>query len=501
MTEQEYLREMVSDHEGKFLSSRMTEAFVLKRNPEMLSFIRESTSFYVDEEIIFSKRIMLILAGKTNRLKCNCGIEISPNARAEYAGGFREFCSQVCSGVANKGRIINRTPEHQSEINSKRELSMIKKHGYAYNSQRPEVKLVLVAAKKSTHSHIKYDILENKELLVGLYKTMPSTEIGVMCNCDYSVVLDYLAKYGASVGDHTKLSQEQRKLGEYIESLGFKVYMNVRILDGKDIDIYLPDLNLGIEYNGFPHHLEHFSRKNGAPRDSTYHQNKTILATELGVRLIHIFPHDLYLKRDIIESILKNALGITERKLAGRKCDVKYVDRVVAKEFLELNHLKGNSTFKVAVGLFLCGELVHVTTFGHSRFDKNYQHEIIRSASKMCTSIAGGFSKCLKFYIKTNCKSGDKIMTYADRAISEGNSYLKSGFTFVRSTSPGYHYAERNNGAFLIHSRYKFQKHKLKEMEHYSDDKTEWEIMVESGFDRYWDSGNNMFEYTTKSGV
>ena len=187
---------------------------------------------------------------------------------------------------------------------------MIELHGVAYNSQRPEVKLLLVAAKHTTHAHIRYDLLEDEVFLTDLYKTMPTTEIGVMCNCDYSVVIDYLVKYGVTIGAiHTKISQEQRKLGEYIESLGFKVFMNVKILDNRDIDIYIPDLSLGIEYNGFPHHLENFAERNKSYKGQKYHIHKTDAATKLGIRLIHIFPHDLYLKRDIYQLHLEECFG------------------------------------------------------------------------------------------------------------------------------------------------------------------------------------------------
>ena len=191
-------------------------------------------------------------------------------------------------------------------------------------------------------------------------------------------------------------------------------------------------------------------------------------------------------------------MGVTPNKVAGRKCEVKSIDKTIAKQFLVENHLKGSSVFATAIGLFFNEELVHVTTFGSSRFDVNYNHEIIRSASKMETNIIGGFSKCLKFYIKNYCVSGEAIMTYADRSISEGNSYLKAGFNLVRTTGAGYHYVERGNGDFIVHSRYKFQKHKLKDFSVYSDTKSEWEIMIESGYDRFWDSGNNLYEYFVK---
>ena len=475
----------------------MTRSFFEKNFPALISEIEGVTNFYTDVEINFTKRILLIIDGVTSKIKCVvCDADIDPMKRAEPGVNFRKLCSSVCAGRHNKGLVHIRTPKKQQEINSKRELTMLTNHGYKYNSQRPEVKLVLSAAKHVTHEHIKYDILNNKEYLIELYKTLPSTEIGEICNCDYSVVLDYLRKYNVDIGgDHTKISKDQREIADYIARLGFGVELNSKVLVGQDIDVFVPTLNVGIEFNGFPWHLDNFT---DGKRGRSYHLNKTKKSIELGIRLIHVFPHDLHDNKDVVFSIIRNALGVTANKVHARKCVVMGVSKFEAKEFIALNHLKGNANFDTAIGLYHENTLVHIVTFSKSRYDAAYNHEVIRSASRLNTSVIGGFSKCFQFFVKNFCVSGDKIMTYADRSISEGHSYIKAGFSFVRTTPAGYHYVERNCGKFIIHSRYKFQKHKLKDFKCYTDDKTEWEIMVESGYDRFWECGNNMYEYAVK---
>ena len=493
MTNYEKLKSVVSDSYGKYLSSRMSEAFFVKNHVELVGYVKSSTDFYSDNEVNFTKRIMLILDGKTSRLLCMCGCEISPMSRGESAGLFRQFCSQSCAGKSRIGQKQVRTHDQQKKINDKRESTMLVEYGFAYNSQRPEVKLVLSDAKHTTHEHIRYDLLRNKDYLIDLYKTYPSTEIGEICNCDYSVVLDYLRKYEIVIGgDHTKISKDQREIADFIIQLGFGVEINSKVLNGQDIDIFIPSMNVGIEFNGFPWHLENFTE---GKRGRNYHLGKTKKSIALGIRLIHVFPHDLHNNKEVIFSIIRNALGVTSNRVFARKCAATTIDKESAKAFIVVNHLKGNANFDTAIGLYHEEILVHVVTFSKSRYDDAYEYEVIRSASKINTSIIGGFSKCFQFFIKNFCSSGDKIMTYADRSISEGNSYVKAGFTFVRTTPAGYHYVERKSGGFLVHSRYKFQKHKLKEFISYADDKTEWEIMVESGYDRFWECGNNMYEY------
>ena len=62
------------------------------------------------------------------------------------------------------------------------------------------------------------------------------------------------------------------------------------MLDGY-IDIYLPDLKLGIEFNGtYWHCIE-----NGTPKD--LHLKKSLLCRAKGIRLIHIYEFEDFEKQ------------------------------------------------------------------------------------------------------------------------------------------------------------------------------------------------------------
>jgi hypothetical protein len=485
------LKLFVTSSDGNYASSRMTEQYFLKNNPSLLQFVKDSTNFYDDGEITFSKRVMLALYGYKDKIVCTCGNPVSLDRRGEIGSAFRTYCSLKCSGGANKGRKITRSEEEKERINKNRSETMLSKYGVAYNSQREEIKTLVYEKIRKFHNHIKYDILDDKDTMLEMYKTLTSVEIGELCNCDYSVVLTYLRNYGVEkFNDHTKVSKPQREIFDFIASLGVEVLMNERILDGKDIDVFCPSLKVGIEYNGFPFHLENFGNR------TNYHKEKTTLSNSLGIRLIHIFPHDWSNKNDIVKSIISNALGKFQTKLYARKCIVKEIAPKESAEFLQRNHLKGSCSAKYHIGLFFNDILVHVMSFGPSRFDKTYTYELIRSASLINHSIVGGVSKCMKYFVRTRCVLGNTIASYADRSISEGKSYEAIGFKFVKSTSQGYHYTKQNGGTFEVFSRYKFQKWKLKSYEQYDESKTEWEIMKSMGYDRYWDSGNNLYVLT-----
>lgn len=484
----EKLKLLLTGSDGNYASSRMTEKYFLKNNPELLKFIEDSTEFYEKDSIQFSKRVMLVLYGHKEKIICTCGNPVSLDRRGEIGSAFRSFCSQKCAGGSNKGKKIIRSEEKKELINKTRAETMLEKYGVEYNSQREEIRTLVYEKIRKFHNHIKYDILDDKDRMLEMYKTLTSVDIGEICNCDYSVVLTYLRNYGVEkFNDHTKVSKPQREIFEFIKLLGVDVLMNERILDGKDIDVYCPTLKVGIEYNGFPFHLEKFGNR------TSYHKDKTVLSKSLGIRLIHVFPHEWSDKNDIVKSIISNALGKVKNKIYARKCIVKEITSKESAEFLQANHLKGSCSAKYHIGLFLNDSIVHVMSFGSSRFDKTYTYELIRSASLINHSIVGGVSKCIKYFIRTYCERGDTIASYADRSISEGDSYEAIGFKFIKSTSQGYHYTKQNGATFVVSSRYKFQKWKLKSFEHYDESKSEWEIMKLSGYDRYWDSGNNLY--------
>jgi hypothetical protein len=62
----------------------------------------------------------------------------------------------------------------------------------------------------------------------------------------------------------------------------------------------------------------------------------------------------------------------------------------------------------------------------------------LRFCNKLNTSIIGGESKLLNYFIKKYEPS--EILTYVDRSWSKGNLYSKLGFDLIGKTKPNYTY-------------------------------------------------------------
>ncbi len=247
------------------------------------------------------------------------------------------------------------------------------------------------------------------------------------------------------------------------------------------IDIYIPEKNLAIEFNGLFWHGEISNKK-----DKTYHLQKTEKCLEKDIQLIHIFEDEWINKQEIVKSIIKHKLGVVDNKIYARETNFKEIDSSVANIFLEENHLQSsNSRCTYFFGLFHNNDLIFVTGLGRPRYNQNYDYEIIRSCSKINTLVLGGFEKIIK-----NLPLHGNFISYVDRRYFNGSGY--KNWIFFGKTNLNYFYMKDYK---YRENRMKYKKNKLPKLfpNVYDKDLTEWEIMQLAGYDRIWDCGNLAF--------
>jgi len=278
------------------------------------------------------------------------------------------------------------------------------------------------------------------------------------------------------IGDSKSIKEGE--LYQYISSIyGGEIIQSYR--DGLEIDIYLPDLKLGFEFNGLYWHSD-------GKKDRNYHLNKTNYFKDRGIRIIHVWEDDWKLKKDVIMSQIRNWVGIGERKIGARKCSVsKISDPKIIKNFLNENHIQGGVNSVIKLGLFYGDELVSVMTFDQSEGRKKMsdgEWNLSRFCNKLNTNVVGGASKLLKFFID-NFKP-TRIVSYADLDWSLGKMYLNLGFRELYRTNPDYKYII--DGVRIHKSR--FRKSKL------STNLSENMYMKSEGIVRVYDCGKIKFE-------
>lgn len=283
---------------------------------------------------------------------------------------------------------------------------------------------------------------------------------------------------------NTTSSIKETQLYEWC-SLYNECIASYRKINGKEIDIFIPSLNLGIEFNGIYWHSDKF-------KSSTSHLDKTALFKEHGIRLIHIMENDWdnLEKREIIKGRLLNLFNIGQIHIGARECIIKEIDNKIAREFLDKNHIQGFIQSSLYIGLYYKDEIIGCLTVGKRNIGKNSSdsYELLRSCTKIGYNISGGFSKMFKYALK---KLPGDYVSYADRCWGEGESYKYAGFEFSHYSAPNYWYYIDG----IKYHRSSFMKHKLVEMG-YDKNKTEFQIMDEDvkAF-RVYDCGNAVWKY------
>lgn len=252
-----------------------------------------------------------------------------------------------------------------------------------------------------------------------------------------AVVGRYIHKYGLEdyIEYDCKVSQPEKDIVEYLTSKGITniVQSDRDILDGKEIDIFLPDYNVGIEFNGDYWHSE-------LKRGKRYHYDKSMLANSKGVFLYHIFSHEWAdeEKRIRILNHLDNILHLNENKIYARKCMIREVDVAEKNNFLNENHIQGKDNSTIKLGLYYNNELVSLMTFCYPRFSKKYNWELSRFCSKHNYNVIGGASKLFKYFVDNYMKDGEVIVSYSDIAKTTGKIYNTLNFEFVNDADPNY---------------------------------------------------------------
>lgn len=290
----------------------------------------------------------------------------------------------------------------------------------------------------------------------------------------------------------SRSSSVQKSIEEYVCTLA-NIETNQRILpisknvrENREIDIFVPDKNFGIEVNGVYWHSWNFNK------NIKYHIDKYNIAHKQGIEIFNIFDfqwHDV-VTQDIIKSMISAKLGKIKNFIYARKCVVREVSSYDSSVFLTNNHIQGKVGSNTRLGLYYNDELVSLMTF----IQRKEYVELNRFCSKKFNIVTGGFSKLLNYYIlKYNTRN---IVTFSDRLYSTGSVY-NSDFEEVFTFKEGYFYWYRGKR----YHRSAFMKHKILQLFGNSTEDnnlTETELILKYNILRVYDAGKIKFKLKDK---
>lgn len=364
------------------------------------------------------------------------------------------------------------------EFKEKSKITSLEKYGVDIPSKNEEI---INKIKKSVKEKSKKEILENnKDNIIYINDSI----LGIKCDhCDNIFEINNILFYKrrekkteictiCNPIDRHQSGKEIKLMNIISDFYKGEIIQNYKI-DKQEIDIYLPDLKIGFEFNGLYWHSSKY-------KDKYFHINKTNFFNNKGIRIIHIWEDDLDNKENIIKSQIKNLIKVNDTKIFARKCEIMEVNNIESSLFLNKNHIQGNDKSIIKIGLYYKSELVSLMTFNKLEGRKimlENEWNLSRFCNSLNTNVVGGASRLFNFFIKKY--NPIRIVSYADKDWSIGGLYYKLGFKLINDTKPDYKYVI--NEKRIHKSNYKKSKTGIKEND--------------LNLNKIWDCGKLKFEY------
>lgn len=498
--------------------------------------VLELTSF--DLDITLGQRLKLISSGNLNRGKCKeCGKPTKYDNRSSTL--YRKFCSTRCSNLSKdtqekyKKTCLDRYGvENGSQKDLPKELFdkswLVQKHYdekltlkkisdllnvdaslVTHWFQRHEIKVKQFYKKRTAirkinslkkygvehpiQKKIPYDKINFCQLYnQHIVKKIPCIKIAKDVRISNSFLCRHMNKIGI-IPQPSYISSYEHEIVEFLKQYTVKnIVLNDRtVLNGKELDVYLPEYGLAIEFNGLYWHST--NEMSSIPEFRKRHLEKTESCEKQNIKLFQIFENEWIKNSDIWKSMILNAIGMS-KKIYARKCTFGYPTKKECRTFLNNNHLQGavNSSFEF--GLYHDKELVSLMTFGKNRFGKTAKYELLRFCSKINFSVIGGFQKLLKASNMTD------FVSYGNRrwCCMNSNVYKTTKFQLVNVSAPNYFYTKDK---MVLESRNKYQKHKLhKVLENFDPNLSEKENMLRNSYRIIYDAGNLVYSHRIANG-
>lgn len=330
------------------------------------------------------------------------------------------------------------------------------------------------------------EILSDEELFKDLITGKTAWYAGRLLNVDPRTIRRYCDKYNLYDKLGHSLSCNEIIIKEILDAYNIEYEIGNKILlNGLQLDFYLPKYKVAIEVGAIYNHSE--LKRN---RGKWYHWNKWSLCHEQGITLFQWFDDELNMHYPVIKNKILYVTNNIHYSIGARKIKLGPVSSVDEREFLNNNHIQGYSkdrTSELVLGGYYNNELIAVITFANR---KNY-YELTRFATKLEMVFPGLFSKMFKYSLPK--LTDKKIISFSANCHSNGFMYSSNGFVIDHFLDPAYYYTKDYHSRL---NRQGFMKHKiLKRNPELDPLKSEWELVQELGYDRFWDAGKIAWRY------
>lgn len=362
-----------------------------------------------------------------------------------------------------KGKSVSHRMDNIQAITDKIKQTCLERYGVDNPAKIPEVR-----EKISNELKQKYPSFKDKMIETNLER------YGVPYYCMTDECKDLQGNI---------ISEINKRFGKLLSDFNMSYKFEHRI-NNSSYDIEIPDRNILIEIDPtYTHNVigNHF----GGGISKYYHRDKTKLAQDNGYRCIHVWDWDDW-------NTLMNIIAYPTRTIYARKCTVYRINKDIGDDFLNRYHIQKSCRGQLLyLGLVYEGELVELMTFGKSRYDKQFDIELLRLCTKYDTRVIGGASKLFSY--ATSEYGLSNIISYCDRSKFSGDVYEKIGMKLIRTTPPQEIWSRNTEHitANLLRARGYDQLFKTS----YGKGSSNEELMLKSGWLPVYDCGQYVYAF------
>lgn len=302
--------------------------------------------------------------------------------------------------------------------------------------------------------------------------------------------------------NHMKSAQEDA-LARMLSVFTPVVQRDRTVLKPRELDLYLPEKKLAIEYCGMFWHS--YGDAETEREKKRRHYEKYVACAQKGIRLLTVYESEWQQHNYAIRRLLRNAVGKSRGRLMARKCELHHVENAEARAFYDRYHPQGGAGNGVHYGLFWKDKLVACMRFSHGANDRgasaaNRVWTLSRYATRI--TVSGGASRLFKAFLADYNPS--TVKSFSDNRYFAGAMYEKLGFTLEAEVDPDYQIWSQKVG-LLPKSHYQRRKLRVRLLEHgldsvafdpETDPRTEADITYLMGARRIYDCGKKRWVFT-----
>lgn len=212
---------------------------------------------------------------------------------------------------------------------------------------------------------------------------------------------------------------------------------NRTLIAPKEVDIYLPEHALAIEFCGMYWHSH--GDKDDEKKNKLRHAEKHRLCAEKGVRLITLYETEWAERPATVKRMLRNAIGKSRGRLMARKCELRKPTTQEARAFYETYHPQGGAGGGEHYGLYYKDKLVACMRFSYGGNDrgagaKGRQWTLSRYATRL--PVAGAASRLFKVFLAEH--KPPTVKSFSDNRWFSGAMYGQLGFELEEEVVPDY---------------------------------------------------------------